>query len=113
MTGVLGLALRPYQAHYQNNEDLQEIGRRVRDTQQLVIDINELATRSSLPNALNQRYLEACQKFEEWVCSCFPGSITNGNHTGCSEIWSKKLMKLAAPMPRDYLPTFAPRTSKA
>ncbi|KAJ7190034.1 hypothetical protein GGX14DRAFT_408347 [Mycena pura] len=57
--------LQTIEAHYQNQKDLQEIGRRVRATELLVLELKELASKSGQQTTLGERYFETCRKFEE------------------------------------------------
>ncbi|KAJ7814880.1 hypothetical protein B0H14DRAFT_3746799 [Mycena olivaceomarginata] len=49
----------------ENNEDLRDIGQRVRVTELLIIELKDLGSNGNQQTALGERYFEACRKFED------------------------------------------------
>ncbi|KAJ7199950.1 hypothetical protein GGX14DRAFT_400957 [Mycena pura] len=80
LKGILTTAhviLQIIEARYQNDGDLQEIGQRVRATELLIIELKELASKSSQRTTLGERYFETCRKFEELLKNMHAKIISN------------------------------------
>ncbi|KAJ7240183.1 hypothetical protein C8J57DRAFT_1245404 [Mycena rebaudengoi] len=67
------------EARYQNSEDLQEIGRRVRATELLITELKDLTSQANQQTVLGSRYIEACRKFEQLLARMYTKIVADLN----------------------------------